>query len=154
MISFYEHHPSRIKLEKALCFLSCCALEIRLSPLIYHRHFLGKIFLGVRNSQEYFTSDQKCTGINSLLKAIYIMKYTWISRPQSHLNFGWNLALFPDYTGDSETQTTLKKCLFKKKINPLHAMLLIIIKSWCSILKARCILLSNCPTEVIPWEFS
>lgn len=95
---------------------------------------------------------------NSLLKAIYIMKHTWISRSQNHLNIGSNLALFPEYTSDSETQiSTLKKCLFKKKKKEKSFtcnVINIIIKSWCRILKARCILLRSYPTEVIPWEFN
>lgn len=104
--------------------------------------------MGVRNFQKYFTSDQKCIRINSFLKAIYIMKHTWISRSESCMNIGSNVALFPKFT--------LKKSLLKnKKYTSLtYSIINIIIKSWCRILKARCILLRNFPTEVTPWEFN
>lgn len=42
----------------------------------------------------------------------------------------------------------------KKEASLTYSIINIIIKSWCRILKARCILLRNYPTEVILWEFN
>lgn len=86
---------------------------------------------------------------NSLLKATYIMKHTWISRPQSHLNIGSNLA-------QKFKQIPLKRVCLKQqqKKSFICSDINTIIKSWWRILKARCILLRNYQTEVIPREFN